>query len=241
MLERSVPLGRYLAKEPVGVLVRCRAARASAGRRSRSGSRWLSVKLAWVAISAPWSQVIERRSSSGSVGDGLAHRGLDAHRRATRLEVQEQHEAGGALDEGADGAAAAFAQDEVAFPVAGHGTVGCLGGSFGEHDHAGDPATSVDGCRASCGRSGPSAGSGPAHGGARRGLGRTATGRSSRGSPASPGRRGSPTVSVARSRRVTTTCRSRRSTSSRSRPGASLHGFGRRAAFRARRWAAHAE
>ena len=58
---------------------------------------------------------------------------------------------------------------------------------------------------AACGGAGPCAGSGPAHGAARPGPARTATGRSSRGSPASPGRRGTPSASAGRSPRATTT------------------------------------
>ena len=101
------------------------------------------VKLAWLAISAPWSQVIDRRSSAGQRGDGLAHRGVDAVSRAAVLEVEQQDESGAALDEGADGAAAALAQDDVALPVAGHGTVVDLGGSFGDVHHPGQPASAV--------------------------------------------------------------------------------------------------
>ena len=33
--------------------------------------------------------------------------------------------------------------DQIAFPVAGHGPVGDLGGPFGDQDHPGDPLTGV--------------------------------------------------------------------------------------------------
>src|SRR5204863_3634335 len=47
---------------------------------------------------------------------------------------------GVALDEGADERAVAFADQEVALPVAGHRPVGDLRWAFRDRDHAGDPA-----------------------------------------------------------------------------------------------------
>jgi len=86
--------------------------------------------------------VIERRSSPGR--DRLGHGGFDVHRGAAVGEVQQQHKPSGPLDDGAHGAAAALAQDEVAFPVAGHGAISDLGGPFGDHDHVRDPAPAID-------------------------------------------------------------------------------------------------
>ena len=59
--------------------------------------------------------------------------------------MQQEHEAGGAFHEGANGAAPAFAEDEVAFPVARHGPVINLGGSFGDVDHPRDASPAVGG------------------------------------------------------------------------------------------------
>ena len=74
----------------------------------------------------------------GQVGhggdDGVADRG-----GAVAVgQVQQQGEAGGAFDEGADGGPVLGAGDQVAFPVAGHGPVGDLGRPVGDHDHVRD-------------------------------------------------------------------------------------------------------
>jgi hypothetical protein len=61
------------------------------------------------------------------------------------LEVEQQHQPGGALDERAHRAASTRAQDEVAFPVARHGTVVDLGGPLGDHDHPRDTAPPLGG------------------------------------------------------------------------------------------------
>ena len=48
--------------------------------------------------------------------------------------------AGGPLNQGAHGGIAVLADDQVAFPVPGHGPVLDLGGPLADHDHARDPA-----------------------------------------------------------------------------------------------------
>ena len=65
--DRSVPLGKYLARQSVGVFAGCRAARGCAGRRSRSADPVASVILVCNAISLPWSQV-ERPPDLGYLG-----------------------------------------------------------------------------------------------------------------------------------------------------------------------------
>ena len=102
------------------------------------------------AISAPWSQVSDRRSCSGSVddlfGDRVADRlgAVTGERRPVldprleamafhRRQAQQHREPGGAFDERAD-RRAVQAEDEVAFPVAGNGPIFDLGGAFADHD-----------------------------------------------------------------------------------------------------------
>ncbi len=58
-------------------------------------------------------------------------------------EVQQQHVAGCALHQRADGRAVSGADDEVAPPVARDGPVGRLGRALGEHHHVGDPPTAL--------------------------------------------------------------------------------------------------
>jgi len=50
-------------------------------------------------------------------------------------EMQQHHEPGRAFDQGPDGGLLVAADDQVAFPVAGHGPVGGLGGAFADHHH----------------------------------------------------------------------------------------------------------
>ena len=59
-------------------------------------------------------------------------------------EVQQHHEAGGPLHQRADGGAVVGAHDQIAFPVAGHGSVIDVGGPLGNHDHVRDLAPRVD-------------------------------------------------------------------------------------------------
>jgi hypothetical protein len=76
-------------------------------------------------------------------------------------EVQEHHEAGGALDQGADRGAVAGTHDQVAFPMARHGTIGDLGWALRDHHHVRQhpPARCVEsGVRVSTGASGAQAG-----------------------------------------------------------------------------------
>ena len=170
------------------------------------------VKAAWRAISLPWSQVMVRNSSPGSVAMAWRIACIDRARVAAVGQVQQHHVAGGALDEGADRGPAVLADDEVAFPVAGHGPVVGLGGPFADHDHVGDAGPVFSSRPRGAGAwPGRCAGSGPAPGAARRGPARTGTGRSSRGSPTSSDRRGTRSASGRRSPAATTTPRARRS------------------------------
>src|ERR1022692_5144374 len=85
------------------------------------------VKPAWVAISDPWSQVMDRASGP----------------------VQQHHVPGGPLDEGPDGGPVVLPDNQVAFPVAGHRPVRDLSGPFADHDLA------LDGPAAGGGPPGP--------------------------------------------------------------------------------------
>jgi hypothetical protein len=63
----------------------------------------------------------------------------DTFSGVTRRRFEQHHIAAVTLDEGADGGLA-FPHDEVAFPVAGHGTILDLGWTLGDHDHVTDLA-----------------------------------------------------------------------------------------------------
>jgi hypothetical protein len=60
------------------------------------------------------------------------------------LEVEEENESCAAVDQSAHCAAAAFAEDDVAFPVAGDCTVLNLSGPLGDVYHAGQPGSAFD-------------------------------------------------------------------------------------------------
>src|SRR6266852_2300835 len=63
----------------------------------------------------------------------------------TLPQVQQQHEPGRALDQGADRRGVARAHDQVAFPVPGHRPVRDLGGPLADHHHVLDPAAPLAG------------------------------------------------------------------------------------------------
>jgi hypothetical protein len=71
----------------------------------------------------------------GQRADGFAYGLLDQVRVTAFGQVQKQQVADGPLDQGADRGAADLADDQVAFPVAGHGPVPGLGGTFADHHH----------------------------------------------------------------------------------------------------------
>ena len=101
------------------------------------------------AISAPWSQVSERRSCSGSVVilAAIASRTASApcpasagpfSTRALAVavharQVQQHREPGGALDQCPD-RRAVQSDDQIAFPVARHRPVGGFGRALADHD-----------------------------------------------------------------------------------------------------------
>src|SRR5674476_45512 len=94
-----------------------------------------TVKAAWLAISAPWSQVMERQSSFGRVltavriatSTASAERWLSRWRRSRNRLVRSTSVPTAVRP--------AFAQDDVALPVARNGTIVCFGGPLGDHDH----------------------------------------------------------------------------------------------------------
>lgn len=83
------------------------------------------------------SEVRELRRANDMAGSG-------GHRRAAAIEGKQQHEASGALDERADSAATALAEDEIALPMARHRAVVDLGGPLGDVDHPRDPSPAID-------------------------------------------------------------------------------------------------
>ena len=92
------------------------------------------VNWACLAISLPWSQVMERRSArAGARSWRPSRRGLLG--AVPVGQMQQHHVPGGAFDQGADRAVVVRAHDQVAFPVAGHRPVFDLGGPFGDHHH----------------------------------------------------------------------------------------------------------
>jgi hypothetical protein len=77
--------------------------------------------------------------------DGCDHRLGHRFGIAPGWQMQQWHEASGALDQGADLGALVFAEDQIALPVPGHRAVGGLGGPLADVDHARDPATALPG------------------------------------------------------------------------------------------------
>jgi hypothetical protein len=59
--------------------------------------------------------------------------------------MQEQHVAGGALDQSPDRGLVLRAGDEVSFPAAGHGSVFDFSGTLDDVDHSGNPAPTFRG------------------------------------------------------------------------------------------------
>jgi hypothetical protein len=96
--------------------------------------------------------VIERTSSAGRVAIAFRIASLTFFGLATVREVEQQHEAGGALDEGSDRGAVVLADDEVALQMAGNGAVGDFGRTLGDPHHVRDlPATLEPPLRAALG------------------------------------------------------------------------------------------
>src|SRR5664279_5075692 len=67
--------------------------------------------------------------------DGRAHRHVDGLSGTVAVEVEEEQEPACPLHERPHGGATAFAQDDVALPVARNGTIVCFGRPLGDHDH----------------------------------------------------------------------------------------------------------
>ena len=66
----------------------------------------------------------------GQLGDAFFMAALTSSASSTVGQVEQQHVAGGPLHQGADRRAVSLADDEVAFPVPGHGPVVDLGRAF---------------------------------------------------------------------------------------------------------------
>ena len=121
-------------------------------------------------------------------------------------QVQQHREPGGALDERAD-RGAVEPDDEVAFPVAGHGPVVGLGGPLADQDLGGDERSCrAPGARPRHPQRAPGAQAGDElAAAARRGPGRRAPGRSPRARSASTHHRGSRPAAGSRSAPGSTT------------------------------------
>ena len=187
-------LGEVLAQQPVGVLVGA----ALPGR----------VRVAEVDRAGRWRRRSGRgrpspcpgpRSASGAACAGSsAHRGDHRRRRPRR---RRGRRAGAAASRSGwcarpgcrSPSSLAVPDDQVAFPVPGHRPVLDLGGPLADVDHVRDPAPAARRrARRGLRSARPVRRHWSARGAARRGPARTATGRSSRATPASPDRRGSP-------------------------------------------------
>ena len=81
----------------------------------------------------------------GELHDGGAHRLLDGDCGLVHPQVEQEHIAGGSLDQRADSALVVGAHDEVSLPVTRDSSVVDLGGTIRDHDHAGHVAPAVDG------------------------------------------------------------------------------------------------
>ena len=66
----------------------------------------------------------------GQFGHRLDHRRGDGLGGVIGGQVQQDGEPGGPFDQGADRAAVAGTEDQIAFPVPGHGAIGGLGGTL---------------------------------------------------------------------------------------------------------------
>ena len=66
------------------------------------------------------------------------HRVADLFGAVAARQVQQHHEPGAAFDQGADGGGVVRAEDQIAFPVSGHGPIFDLGGPLGDHQCVGD-------------------------------------------------------------------------------------------------------
>ena len=95
------------------------------------GKYWRSAHLAALI---PGEGAFEFGGQGGHGGGECVTDGLGV---AIAGQVDEQDVAGGAFDQGADLGSLVFADDEVAFPVAGYGPVGGFGGAFADHHHGG--------------------------------------------------------------------------------------------------------
>ena len=134
--ERSVPLGRNCRTRPFQFSLEPRC-HGECGSQKYTGMPVATLNWWWAASSLPWSQVNERASCAGSClmccGDARGD-----VRRGFVVEFDQHAVAGGALDEGGDEGAGVGADDQVAFPVAGHGAVVGFGGPLGDVDHVDD-------------------------------------------------------------------------------------------------------
>lgn len=129
-----------LAQEPVGVLVRAALPRRVGvaevdGDAGGDGEAHVPGHLGSLVPGDRLAELV------GQGGYGLAHGGVDAFGGAAVLQVKEQDQACGALDERAHGTPAALAQDDVALPVPRDGAVVNLLGALSDHHHAREPAS----------------------------------------------------------------------------------------------------
>jgi hypothetical protein len=77
---------------------------------------------------------------SGQRADRLPHGLLDQVRVPPGGQVQQHNEPGAAFDQGADGGLQIAADEQIPFPMAGHGPVLRLGRTFADHHHVPDLA-----------------------------------------------------------------------------------------------------
>lgn len=135
---KLVRFGRYWRRSPL-VFRSSRAARGSSGRRCRSARRSrreLGVQGHLFAV-VPGDRVAHLL---GQLQDPAAEGGDDLVRGAPVGQRHEHHVAARPFDEGGH-CGVAGADHQVAFPMAGHGPIGDLGGSFAAVDDVGELAS----------------------------------------------------------------------------------------------------
>ena len=133
-------LGEVLAEQSVGVLVGA-SLPGRVGVAEVDGDTGLDAEagvFGHLDALVPGDRAAQR---VGQCRDRGGHLVSDVFSGLVVAEVQQDHEAGGTLDQCADRGTVVAADDQVAFPVAGHGSVGDLGRAFADHDHVGDPAS----------------------------------------------------------------------------------------------------
>jgi hypothetical protein len=118
--DKSLPFGKYWRSRPLvfSLLPRCQGLCGSQKKISMSAAIATCFQS---RISGPWSQVNDRRTTSGRVWIFAASAGATLLGLVPVGQVHQHHRVPGrAFDQGADRGQVALADDQVALPVPGH-------------------------------------------------------------------------------------------------------------------------